>query len=456
MMAAAETVQAEPGWLRILKRVLRSPFTTLALIGLGVLCGIYAPDVARALSPVAYAYLNLLMMLVLPFLISSVIFSIMTMVQDPRSVKYLGRIGIAVIVVSIAGVLINGALSLVMQPGVIEDPASRIELGRFINSQGNVSTDLELTLAAPATASETVGPLSIILNLVPSNVFGSLAGGEAIQVLLFCLLFGLAMGQVPRESSLSLAQGLDAIYRTCIILTNWFIWALPIATFILIADQTATMGPEPIKLMGGFLLVMAISTVAFMVASIAVIAMRSRRSPWYVIKASQPLLMVVITTRSSVASIPWAIQLLVERLKFEKVVVELLVPLQAALLRTGAIFLYVGGVIFIAQLYGRSLSAGDLVLIGISSSLLALTTTGMSGLVILTQMSILCGYLKLPFEAAFVLFVAIDTVSDTLMTIASVYTFTASTAAIAPQDEETGEESESLAEVAASPAAASI
>jgi Na+/H+-dicarboxylate symporter len=419
----------------ILKRVLRSPFTTIGLIALGVVCGLYAPELARALSPIAYAYLNLLKMVVLPFLISAVIFSITSMVQDPQSVKYLGRIGIAVIIVSVVGVALAGTLSLILQPGQIEDPVSRIELGKFINSQGAVSTDLELTLAPPAEVDKQTGPLTILLNLVPSNVFGSLAGGEAIQVLLFCLLFGLAMGRVPRQASLSLAQALDTVYRTCIILTNWFIWALPLATFALIADQTATMGPEPLKLMGGFLLVMGLSTLAFMTACVAIISVRSRRSPWAVFKAAQPLLMVVITTRSTVASIPWIIQLLVERLRFRKVVVELLAPLQAALLRTGAIFLYVAGVIFIAQLYGRTLSVSDLMLIGISSSLLALTTTGMAGLVILSQMSIICGYLKLPFEAAFVLFVAVDTVSDTFMTLASVCTVTASTAAIAPQEQ---------------------
>ena len=423
-------------FLTLLKRILRSPFTTIALIGAGILCGMYAPDVAHALSPIANAYLNLLKMVVLPFLISAVIFSITSMVQDPQSVRYLPRIFLAVLIVSVLGVALSGTLSLIFQPGLIEDPQSRIELGRFINSQGAVSTDLQLPLAPPADAGEAVGPLSIFLNLVPSNVFGSLASGDAIQVLLFCLLFGLAVGQVPQQSSMSLARVLDAVYRACIILTNWFIWALPFATFILIADQTATMGPEPLKLMGGFLLVMGLSTLAVMLLSFAIVAARARRGFWATIKAYQPLLMVVITTRSTVASIPWIINLLVERLKFNQVVVELLAPLQAALLRTGAIFLYVGGVIFIAQLYGRTLSLADLLLIGVSSSLLALTTTGMAGLVILSQMSILCGYLKLPFEAAFVLFVAVDAVSDTFMTLSSVCTVTAATAAIAPHSRE--------------------
>jgi len=423
----------------LLKRVLRSPLTTLVLIAAGILCGIHAPAIAHALAPIAKVYLNLLTMVVLPLLVSSVIFSITSMVQDPRSVRYLARIALAVVVVSILGVALSGTLSLIMQPGEINDPQSRIGLGMFINSQGAVSTDLQLSLAVPENVGKEAGPLGILLQLVPSNVFGALAKGETIQVLLFCLLFGLAVGKVPQKSASSLAQGLDAIYRACIILTNWFVWGLPIATFILIAEQTAQVGPEPLTLMGGFLVVMGLATLATMVAAVTIVAVRSRRGYWATIKAFQPLLMVVITTRSTIASLPWIINLLVERLKFSQVIVELLAPLQAALLRTGAIFLYVGGVIFIAQLYGRALSVGDLALIGVSSALLALTTTGMAGLVILSQMSILCSYLQLPFEAAFALFVAVDAVSDTFMTLASVSTVTAATAAIAPHEREIAE-----------------
>jgi proton glutamate symport protein len=423
----------------LLKRILRSPVTTLVLIGAGILCGIHAPAIAHAVAPVAKVYLNLLTMVVLPLLVSSVIFSITSMVQDPRSVRYLPRIALAVVIVSILGVALSGTLSLLLQPGQIDDPQTRIGLGTFINSQGAVSTDLQLSLAAPEAINQDAGPLGILLHLVPSNVFGALAKGETIQVLLFCLLFGLAVGQVPQKSATSLAQGLDAIYRACIILTNWFVWGLPIATFILIAEQTAQVGPEPLTLMGGFLVVMGLSTLSVMIASVVIVAIRSRRGYWATVKAFQPLLMVVITTRSTIASIPWIINLLVERMRFNQVIVELLAPLQAALLRTGAIFLYVGGVIFIAQLYGRTLSVGDLALVGASSALLALTTTGMAGLVILSQMSILCGYLQLPFEAAFVLFIAVDAVSDTLMTLASVSTVTAVTAAIAPHSREIAE-----------------
>lgn len=451
----AAGTSTKSGGLLIVRRILRSPITTILLIVAGLLCGLYLPDTGIALGPIAHAYLNLLKMVVLPLLVASVIFSIITMVQDPQSVEYLGRVAIAVLIVSLVAVFLAGTLALLLQPGQIDSPQTRIELGQFINSQGAVSTDLEMTLAPGSDVGQPATPLSIILNLVPSNVFSSLAQGDTIQVLLFCLLFGLAVGLVPRQSSASLAQGLDTVYRACLILTNWFIWVLPFATFILIAEQTAKVGTEPLKLMGGFLLVMGLCAAIVVTTAIVIVAIRSRHGYWTTIKAFQPLLMVAITTRSSVASIPWIINLLVERLNFSPRVVELLAPLQVALLRTGPIFLYVIGTIFIAQLYGRTLSVSDLFVLGFASTLLALTTTGMTGLVILSQMSVLCGYLQLPFEAAFALFVAVDAVSDTFMALSSVCTVTASTAAIAPRREaEAGMETDDR--VAASPETSAI
>ncbi|TGV52338.1 sodium:dicarboxylate symporter, partial [Mesorhizobium sp. M2D.F.Ca.ET.160.01.1.1] len=72
---------------------------------------------------------------------------------------------------------------------------------------------------------------------------------------------------------------------------------------------------------------------------------------------------------------------------------------------------------------------------------------------ILSQMSIVCGYLKLPFEAAFALFVAVDAAVDTLMTLSSVSTVAASTAMIAPSHRERTQSAEMVGqELEAEPA----
>lgn len=445
MTTIAPDISHSPKARRLtLRAALRSPFSIIVFIGLGVLCGLHLPLVAKALTPFVDIYLNLLKMVVLPFLVSSIIFSIRSMIGDPETDLYLVKVALAVVFVAMLSVAVSGTFSLLLGPGQINDPTARIDLGTIINSQGEVSTDVEMSLTPPAGESDAVGPFSKFLQVVPSNVFSALANGNTVQVLLFCLLFGIALGRVPRPTSASLADGLDTIYRTCLTLTDWFLWLLPLATFVLIADQTALIGIEPLRLMAGFLLVMGLSSLVFVVGALVLISIRLKCSLWATLRTFQPLFMIAITTRSSIASIPWIINPLVRRLKLDKAVVELLVPLQGALLRVGPILLYTTGTIFIAQLYGQALSVPDLALVGVSAALLGLTTAGMPGLVIISQLSILCGYLQLPFEAAFVLFVAVETITDAFMTLSSVFSVTAATAMIAPRETEELETAERI------------
>lgn len=433
MAASSASDRKRSGRIRgLVFRLLRSPLIALVSIGAGILCGLYFPQITRPLTPFAEVYLNLLKMIVLPLVVSSVIFSIRSLVRDPGSVTYLARLAVLVVAISLLSAMISGALTLVLQPGRI-DPQLMASLGQLIRDQGVTASDLRINLVAPGEPGPTGGFSGMVLELVPDNIFNALASGNTIQVLVFCILFGLAVGRVPDSTSESFANALDAVFRACITLTEWFNWLLSPAMFVLVAHQTATTGLEPLRLMGGFLLALGLSAILVMAVSVAVVAARARQPLWTVIRAHQPLFMTTVATGSSMAAIPWIVSLLTRNLKFNQLVVELIVPLLSVVLRAGPIMLYVTGTIFIAQLYDRHLDIYDLVFITLASSLLGSATTGVSGPAMLLQMSVLCGYLRLPFDAAFVLFITLDTAIHQARTLSIVFTVTAAAAVIAPQ-----------------------
>ncbi|WP_245197105.1 MULTISPECIES: dicarboxylate/amino acid:cation symporter [Labrys] len=417
-----------------MRRISQSPWTVIASVVLGALCGAYLPDFAKSLAPISDAYLNLLKMIVLPLIVSATVFAIKSMTRDPQTAAYLSKVVMAIVVVSVATVAITGTVTLLLKPGVITDVQERIQLGTVLNSRGPVGTDLQMTLAPPSQAAPDQGAFSGLLELIPSNIFNSLSVGNTMQVLVFCLLFGIGIGRVPAATSVSFANALETIYRACLIMTGWFNVLLPLASFAIIASQTASTGVEPLMLMVGFILTFAIATGIIIMISLLVVWLRSGETLWATFKAHQPLFMIAIATRSSTASIPWIISLVGERLRFNRIVVEMLVPLHVTMLRTGPIMLFVCGSLFIAQLYGRSLSTNDYIYIAGASILVGLTTAGMSGAVTLSQMAILCAHLNLPFEAPFVLFLTIDALTDTMRTLTVVSTIAAATAAIAPRD----------------------
>jgi Na+/H+-dicarboxylate symporter len=412
---------------------LHSPFAIgLALVA-GVAVGIYTPDLAHALAPLSRLYVDLLTMVVLPFIVSSIVFSLRSLIHDPQAKTFLVKIVASVLVVTAAAAIVGGALALTMRPGDVEDPDVRLAFGRVVADEAG-GANLEMDLHGQEAPAAVPSPVDRLVAVVPSNIFAALAAGDTLKVLVFALLFGLAVGFVPHAISNPFAFSLETVYRACIVLTRWFNVLLPFATFAMIAHQIASVGLDSLSLMLDFLLVMGIATAVLVLGSVLVIAWRSGRSPLAVLRAHQDVLVMAVATRSSVACIPVMIDTLTERLRFRRDVVELLVPLQTALVRAGPVLLFVVGAIFVAQLYGKPLSPTDLLFLGGVAVLLGPVTSGMTGILVVSQVGIICGYLGLPFEAAFVLFASVDAATDTFRTIALVFTVNGAAAAIAPPE----------------------
>lgn len=410
---------------------LRSPATVLLFSLGGGIFGILRPDAATLLRPVGDSYLGLLKLIVLPFMISSIIFSLRAMINDKRSTSHLSRMFVIILGASVATAFLTAAAALILKPGTITSAERRAEIGHVLNDS-SASYNTSMTLEETGDRPDETSVLELVLKVIPSNIFGALTDGNTLQVLIFSILFGFALGTVPFDASGSLASGLEAVYQTCMVLTRWFILLLPFGSFSMIAAQTAVMGLKPLMTMIGFLSTLGLITLVMLLMSIQVIARRSGESFLTALLDHGNLFMMAVSTRSSVACIPLIIDILVKKLGFERHAVELLVPLQTVLLRLGSIVLYVLGSIFIAQLYGRELLPSELLMICFYAIMLGLSTAGMAGVIAVAQLSIICSYLGLPFEAAFILFLAVETVADALRTLILVATISAATASIAP------------------------
>jgi len=131
--------------------------------------------------------------------------------------------------------------------------------------------------------------------------------------------------------------------------------------------------------------------------------------------------------------LPIMIESLVDRLGFARARVELLVPLTVSLLRIGPVVYYVCATLFIAQIYGRSLSAAEVGIVLLASVLAGFASAGMTGLVTVSLIGMTCTYLGLPFEAAFILFLAVDPICDMLRTLVLVIGNTAAVTVVCPR-----------------------
>lgn len=419
---------------RRIQKLALHPLVIISSLILGGLTGYFFPEMGRNIGFMGVLYVDLLKMIVLPFMVSAVIFSVRSIFINSENlggvVKRLFKwYVISLVVVAIAGV----GSALLFAPGSNLNEGTLKAFGNIIQSDKNTNLDLNITLSEPEHLVEerSVSTMNKILDqMIPINIFAALSHGDTIKVLVFSMLFGLSMGFTPAKLSDALMASLETVFIGCQRLTKWFNLMLPLASFAMAADQLATTGLEPMRLMISFLEVLLLVSCVLLCLGIFAIWHKSGRSLGEVLSSQQESFFMAISTRSSTSCMPSMLESLVWGLKFNKAEVDLLVPIGISLLRTGPIVFYTVATIFIAQLYGHELSLLDVMLVFSVSILVGIASTGMNSIVSVAQTGLVCSYLGLPFEAAFVLFVAVDPLSDMLRTAISVVGINAVTALI--------------------------
>lgn len=409
-----------------------NPWTILTCLVAGSVFGLALPAAGKALGVIGAIYVDLLKMIVLPFMVSAVIFSLQRLFKEGGAGKVLSRVAWVFISFSLAAAIVGALGSYVLDPGTDLSPATRAAFGKIVGSDASQS-NTEMSLLVADEPNKQVALRDVLGSLIPSNIFAALAQGEALKALVFALLFGFAIGQVPSRTSDSLTHALEAIYQACQTLTRWLNYLVPLALFAMSATQMAETGLEPIKAMGSFVGTFMLATLVMLALAVVMLRQRSERSWSEVLQAMYAPFALAVATRSSATCMPAMIEALSDKLNFARARVELLVPLSVSLLRTGPTLYYVAATLFIAQLYDRSVTLPEVGLVVVMSVMAGFASSGMSGLVTLSLVGTTSSYLGLPFEAAFILFVAVDPICDIARTVLIVIGNSAAVALVCPK-----------------------
>ena len=410
-----------------------NPWVIIGSLAAGFAMGTLAPQQAIQLGFLGDIYVDLLKMITLPFMVSAVIFSLQRLFREGGTGQLLGRLTAVFIAFSI-GVAVVGALTLlVVRPGENLSSQTMQTFGQIVGSDLSSSDTVMNLQGGTEQAKKSVTFTDVLLSLVPANIFSALASGDTLKALVFALLFGLAVGHVPSRISDGLTYSLETIYHSCQTLVRWLNYPLPLVLFCMSAAQLGKTGVGPLQAMIQFVVAFLIASAIIIVGAAVIIWRRSNNSFGQTLDALRAPFALALATRSSATCMPVMIESLADRLGFARSRVELLVPLSVSLLRVGPVVYYVSATLFIAQLYGRDLAFADVALVMGASVLAGFASAGMTGLVTVSLVGMTCAYLGLPFEAAFILFLAVDPVCDMLRTLVLVIGNTAAVSLICPK-----------------------
>jgi aerobic C4-dicarboxylate transport protein len=409
-----------------------NPWVVIGSLALGGAFGLFLPEAAQKLGFLGDIYVDLLKMTTLPFMISAVIFSLQRLFRDGGTSKLLMRVVTVFLGASATVAVVGAIVLLVLHPGSNISTATLQTFGLMVGSDSS-SSDTIMNLYGADLPQKSLSMSDVLSSLVPTNIFAALANGDALKALVFALLFGLAVGRVPERISVGLSQSLETIYHACQKLMHWLSYPLPLILFCMSAAQLGKSGMGPLHAMLQFVLAFFIASALLLALAAVIIWKRSSHSFGKTLDALRAPFALALATRNSAACMPSMIESLADNLGFARSRVELLVPLTISLLRVGPMVYYVCATLFIAQLYGHSLGVVEVVTVLLASVLAGFASAGMTGLVTVSLVGMTCAYLRLPFEAAFILFLAVDPICDMLRTLILVIGNAAAVSVICPR-----------------------
>jgi len=358
---------------------------------------------AKAMSPVGRVWVNALRMTVIPLVVSQLIVAVVA--ARGRAVGRMGGLAVASFV---ALLLTAAAFTLVAAPPLISALAP---------PPGTLS-GLKAAAAAPTGPPAAASPGDWIVALVPTNPFKAAVQDDLLPLLFFTVAFALALSQVRGDGRAVVTSACQAIADAMLALVGWIMRVAPIGVFTLGLSLAVEIGVKSAGALIGFVAVLAILLTVFTFALYPIAAFVGGVPMRAFAAAALPAQIVAVSTRSSLASLPALLEGAERRLGLSKVVSGFVMPLAVSTFKVNRTISAPAKVLFMAYLYGMTLSWPQLVAFVLGVLVLSFSTAGIpsSGSTQTWPLYVAAG---IPLEGI-LLFEAVDSVCDILKTIVNV------------------------------------
>lgn len=388
------------------------PGLLLCLVA-GALAGTVAGPLGRFAWLIGQLYLSVVNMAAVPLLVVATFFGLRQVLALPRAGARFGAIiGTAAGVV--AACALAGTLAGVLTAPGAHLPAQASEkLGALILSGVADGGEVRVHLHGSAAAeTDTARPSDALEAIIPDNFYRALAHGQTLGVLTGTLLFGLAFAALSREQTSMLGNVFEGIYRTFEQIIAHANLLIPVLAFGLAAHLSMHADRAAMGAMAGVLVTFLMLCLLLSGVAAAAIAGCARLPFSQVVTELNGAMLVGLASGSATAPIPHTIEAMSARLGFPRGLVELVVPLGAVFVRGGAALYFALVTVFVANLYGRPVSAGDVAWITMAACIAAWLSAGQGGVGTIAYAGVALSVLQLPAEAAAVLLLAIDPICD--------------------------------------------
>jgi len=335
----------------------------LFAIVIGGLLGWLSPTIATNdwVKAMGDGFIKLIKMVIAPIIFCTVVSGI----AHVQGAKTVGRIGMKALiyfeVVSTFSLIIGVIVANVLHPGA---------------NFGGKAPDAA-SVAQFAKAAHEMKSVDFFLNIIPDSVVGGFARGDILQVLLFSILFGLALMALG-ERTKGLRSMIDELAQGVFGVIGIVMKAAPVGAFGAMAYTVGKYGPQALGNLLGLIATFYLTSALFVIVVLGIIARIIGFNIFKFLGYIKEELLIVLGTSSSESALPNLMRKM-EAMGCSKPVVGLVVPTGYSFNLDGTNIYMSLATIFIAQALGFHLGLREQLAIILVAMLTSKGASGVSG-----------------------------------------------------------------------------
>lgn len=357
------------------------------------------------IEPLGELWVNAIRMTVVPLVVALLIGG----VASVADLSIVGRLGARTLLTFVLFLLLVAAVALMIGPPLFS-LVHIDDLGMAGLKGANIS--------GPDTALQVPNFRQWLTSIIPNNAIKAAADGAMLPLVVFSILFALAIMKTSGRAKETLLDFFRSIGEAMLTLVRWVIQVAPVGVFALALALTARLGPSVAGTLGLYILIICGLYLACTLMLYPIAVLGGHVSLLKFAKAISAAQAVALSTRSSLASLPALLEAAERRLVLPPAVSGFVLPLSVAVFKTSTPITQICGTLFISRLYGVPISATQLVTIASLSVLLSFSSPGIpsGGLLIMAPVFASVG---LPAEGVGIL-IAVDIFPDAARTLLNV------------------------------------
>ncbi len=413
-------IPAPPGrpWYRKLH------WQILAAMLAGILAGALGGEaVALRVGWLGTLFITLLKMVVVPLVLASIVSGIGSIGSSATFGRLFGKTLGFYLFSSLLAILTGLVLANLLRPG------------DGIDLAGASGQALPEGLQTPSSVAD------LLLSMVPENIVASAARADLLAVIVFAILFGIAVGGLPESPRAQMLGFFESLFQTMLRLTDMVLKVAPIGVFGLVTRAVATFGISAFRSMALYMAMIAFGLAIhfFLTLPLLLRLLGGIRAAVHYRRISEPLA-IAFSTSSSAATLPATIAAVEEKVGVSRRVSSFVLPMGATVNMDGTALYECAGVLFIAQALGFDLSFAQQAIVVVTALLASIGAAAVpsAGLVIIFIVLEAVGLRGAQVETMVGFMLAVDRPLDMARTAVNVTSDTVAAAIIARSEGESG------------------